>query len=118
MVISYQSSVISFQRITAAVLLFLLVAPAQQPQRTPPAAGNGANSGPAKFSVTQQLVIETVTVTDKNGNPIEGLTAKDFTVTEDNVPQTIRFCEYQKLAAPPAAPVTPAPVTPTPAVSA
>ncbi|HMC60506.1 MAG TPA: VWA domain-containing protein, partial [Candidatus Solibacter sp.] len=89
----------------AATLLFLLAAGAQQPKQTPAPA-----SGPVKFSVTQQLVIETVTVTDKNGKPIEGLTAKDFTVTEDNVPQTISFCEYQKLVeAPPAAPVTPAP---------
>ena len=35
-------------------------------------------------------------VKDKNGNPIEGLTAKDFTVTENGVPQTIRFCEHQE----------------------
>ena len=28
---------------------------------------------------------------------VEGLTAKDFTVTEDGVPQTINFFEYQKL---------------------
>jgi len=98
----------------AATLLFLLAAGAQQPQQTPAPA-----SGPVKFSVTQQLVIETVTVTDKNGKPIEGLTAKDFTVTEDNVPQTISFCEYQKLVeAPPAAPVTPAPVTPAPVTPA
>ena len=36
-------------------------------------------------------------VKDKNGKPIEGLTAKDFTVTEDGAPQTISFFEYQKL---------------------
>src|SRR5262249_44350573 len=38
-----------------------------------------------------------VSVKDKNGAVIEGLTAKDFTVTENGVPQTIRFCEFQKL---------------------
>ena len=58
------------------------------------------------FQATAQLVVETVVVKDKNGNPVEGLTAKDFTITEDGVAQNIRFFEFQKLerastAAPP-----------------
>jgi len=57
------------------------------------------------FSTTTHMVVETVTVKDKQGNPITGLTAKDFTLTEDGKPQTIAFVEYQKLPDAPAAPV-------------
>jgi VWFA-related protein len=64
-------------------------------------AQTGTNTAPdaAKptFQSTTQLVIETVTVKDKAGNPITGLTAKDFVLTEDGVPQDIKFFEFQKL---------------------
>jgi VWFA-related protein len=49
------------------------------------------------LSVRSQIVIETVVVKDKKGNPIDGLTAKDFTLTEDGVPQKIRYCEQQTM---------------------
>jgi VWFA-related protein len=71
--------------------------PAQQPQPTAaPAAPGSTRDGAVVFKTTAQLVVETVTVKDKDGKPVEGLTAKDFTVTEDNVPQTVAFCEFQK----------------------
>jgi VWFA-related protein len=73
----------------------MMAAPAQQ---QPPAAAPGAPVPTVKFEANAQLVVETVSVTDKNGKPIEGLTAKDFIVTEDGVAQNISFCEYQKLA--------------------
>jgi VWFA-related protein len=44
-----------------------------------------------------QIVTESVTVTDKAGRPVDGLTAGDFKMTEDGVPQKIRFCEHQSL---------------------
>jgi len=64
---------------------------------------NTTSSGPAVFQSTTQLVVETVVVKDKSGKPVTGLTAKDFTITEDGVPQAIRFFEFQKLdeSAPP-----------------
>jgi VWFA-related protein len=49
------------------------------------------------IQVTTRLIIETVTVKDKKGNPIKGLTAKDLTVTEDGVLQSIKICEEQEL---------------------
>ena len=49
------------------------------------------------FKSSTQLVIETVVVKDKSGKPIEGLTAKDFNITEDGVAQTIKSFEFQKV---------------------
>ena len=40
---------------------------------------------------------------DKNGKIIPGLTAKDFTLTEDNTPQTIQFVDFETLPTEPAA---------------
>lgn len=59
------------------------------------------------FQTTTQLVVQTVAVKQKNGAPVEGLTAKDFTVTEDGVPQSIRFFEFQKLMDTSASPAPP-----------
>lgn len=89
----------------AALSLSVYWAWAQQaPKGAPQPAAAVPTQGPATFQATSQLVVETVSVTDKSGKPIEGLTAKDFNITEDNVPQTISFCEYQKMldTAPPA----------------
>ena len=63
--------------------------------------------GVATFTTSTQLVVEMVTVKDKNGRIVEGLTAKDFTLTEDGKPQTISFCEFQKLEE-----ITPRPIEP------
>ncbi len=75
-------------RFAAIFLILLLTASAQQPP---------AQEADATFSSNTQLVIETVTVRDKSGKSVEGLTAKDFTITEDGAAQAIKFFEYQKL---------------------
>ncbi len=72
-------------------------------QNATPVAGNTPT-----ISVRSQIVIETVVVKDKQGKTIEGLTAKDFTLTEDGVPQTIRYCEPQSLPST----LSDAPITP------
>jgi VWFA-related protein len=71
------------------LLLMGLAALAQQSTQT--------GDGIARFQANSQLVIEAVTITDRSGKPIEGLTPKDFTVTEDGVPQAISICEFQGL---------------------
>jgi VWFA-related protein len=50
-----------------------------------------------KISTTTQLVIVNVSAKDKSGNPIDGLKATDFTVTEDGKVQQLQVFEYQHL---------------------
>jgi VWFA-related protein len=79
-------------RLILTLMLYSLAAAQQTGQNAPP-TGNGAPT----FSSTTHLVVESVNVIDKAGDPIKGLTARDFTVTENGVPQEIRFFEEQKL---------------------
>jgi VWFA-related protein len=86
-----------------ALLLTILAANTLLPQQKPqqanpqPAAAQQQPGKPYSFTMNINTVMEAVSVKDKNGKPIEGLTAKDFVVTEDNVPQTITFCDFQKM---------------------
>ena len=79
------------------VLLTLIAAQASAQQIGQNTSANA--SGTYTLTAKAQLVVETVVVKDKQGKFISGLGAKDFTVTEDGTPQTIRFCEHQDLAA-------------------
>jgi VWFA-related protein len=81
----------------------MVVSPVAEQATQPPAFKSGA-----------QLTVETVTVKDKDGRVIEGLTAKDFSVVEDGAPQAISFVELQRVQSAPDAPTAPA-VAPTPA---
>src|SRR5574340_702347 len=87
------------RKVFAALLMAAMPAMAQK-------VGQNASYKPgqsAALKVSTNLVVETVTVRDKDGKSIQGLTAKDFTVTEDGATQTIQFFKYQEL------PQTPAP---------
>jgi VWFA-related protein len=79
------------------LVLLLLCAPAGLAQQQPPLT----QTPQATFRATQRLIVQSVFVKDKDGKPIEGLTAKDFTITEDGQPQEIAFVEYQRLATEP-----------------
>ena len=93
--------------LTATLLAWLIAAPlpqfAQAPQAAPrpaQAPQRSAQQGPQTGSnsnglktfnlggVTTQLVVEDVMVKSKDGNPVTGLTAGDFAITEDGKPQT------------------------------
>jgi VWFA-related protein len=92
-------------RVVSLVMLCAAVGLAQQlqPQTQTPQA---------TFKATTRLIVQSVFVKDKDGKPIEGLTAKDFVITEDGQPQDIAFVEFQRLATeiPPQAADTQAPV--------
>src|SRR3978361_199250 len=88
--------------------------PPVQPGQQPPKPGQTNQPEEVIFRSGTQLVVRTVAVKDKKGQPIEGLKAKDFIVTEDGVPQNIAFLEFQKLEEnvvplPPTGPALPVP---------
>jgi VWFA-related protein len=49
------------------------------------------------FRAGTRLIVQTVSVRDKDGRAVEGLTANDFVVSEDGEPQAISFVEFQRL---------------------
>jgi hypothetical protein len=91
--------------ITATFLVWVLFASAQQ-RPTPARAQQPAQQpngqvvnvkGGYKISISSNLVVEDVILKDKQGNPIPGLTNKDFIISEDGKPQTVSICDYQSL---------------------
>jgi len=70
--------------------------------QTPQPQGASQQPPQAVFRTTTHLIVQTVTVKDKSGKPVLGLTPKDFVVTEDGQPQDIAFVEYEALDAAPA----------------
>src|SRR6476620_1548487 len=82
------------------LLCFLCSVPRSHAQQAPAQLKDSQqkeSQQPFTLSINTQLVVETVVVKDKDGKNIEGLTDKDFTVTEDGVPQTISVFQFQRL---------------------
>jgi VWFA-related protein len=97
-----------------SICLFALsafVVAAQQAQPPAPPSSD-AHQSSSTIRVQTEVVIEEVTVKDKNGNPIPNLKASDFVLTEDGVPQAISFVEYQEIAPLASAPQPPPPANP------
>jgi VWFA-related protein len=70
----------------------------------------------ATFTSSTQLVVEAVTVRDRNGKIVEGLKKEDFAVTEDGKPQEIKFFDFENVdqiaASAPPAPLPPPSILP------
>jgi VWFA-related protein len=84
-------------RLSPRVLLACALACSLLAQQAPAPPAPAEPAGDVKFSSDTQLVIETVTVRDKSGKSVDGLTLKDFTITEDGAVQAIKFFDYEKL---------------------
>jgi VWFA-related protein len=104
--------------ILVTLIAGLLAISAQQ--SAPQPNNTGAPNGGYKFESTVQLVVVNVSARDKNGKPIEGLKASDFTVTEDGKPQKVSVFEFQRLEqeAGPEAPEAPPTLQPRPPAAA
>jgi VWFA-related protein len=60
----------------------------------------GQNTGsqqPFRIKVNSELVLVNVVVRDKDGQPVRNLTRDDFTVLEDNKPQTISSFDFENI---------------------
>src|SRR5215467_2153582 len=80
------------------LLCFLSSAPVSHGQQAQQKESQQKDSDkPFTLSINTQLVVQTVVVKDKDGKNIEGLTDKDFTVTEDGAPLTISVFQFQRL---------------------
>jgi len=69
--------------VTVAIALFLSLPASSQQADTKPAPSD------MTIHTTVSRVIEDVVVTDRNGNPVRGLTKWDFSLREDDKPQTL-----------------------------
>jgi VWFA-related protein len=77
---------------------------------TRPAAPAESANSVATFRASARLVQVDVSATDKQGRPLQGLKASDFTVLENGKPQQVRVFEAHAPAAIPANAPSPTPV--------
>jgi VWFA-related protein len=89
----------------AACTALLILATITSGGAQAPAAPPQGDQPQAVFRSSTRLVVQNVYVKDKDGQPIQGLTAKDFVVFEDNQRQEIAFVEFQRIANEPVADV-------------
>jgi len=87
------------KRAVVAPALLIVMATAVAAQQSSPSPGSkplatsGGEVNPALFRSSTNLVPLNVTVTDGNKQFVRGLTAADFAVFEDGIPQQVQFFE-------------------------
>jgi len=81
----------------ASLATFPSTVSAQAPQASPQPSASPEGAPELSFPAEIQQVVVDVVVTDKKGNPITGLTAADFALTEDGKPQPITSFEAIQL---------------------
>jgi VWFA-related protein len=90
----------------ATLVLTVLLANQTVAQAPPPSSGNAqsgsaGSSGIATFTSTTSIVVANVSVTGRDGKPVENLTKDDFQVYEDGKLQTLQTCDFQRLGTAP-----------------
>jgi len=97
----------------------LLLAGAPAPGQTPPEGAQRPPSAPTLPGVRTELVQLDVTVSDKSGRNVPGLTARDFVLLEDGRPQPLsHFAVGGRAGVEETVPAAPAAAAPAPAGSA
>jgi VWFA-related protein len=84
-------------RLAACALVALIAAAVSARPQQVGQNKNATDTQNFTLTVRSNLVVEPITVKDKQGNFVHGLKAEDFVLTEDGVPQTIRYCEHEDL---------------------
>jgi Ca-activated chloride channel family protein len=79
----------------ASLLFFPIAVGGQSTSQSTISSGNGGEE--TTFSVTAELVVLPVNVTDAGGNFVSGLTAQNFRVYEDGRPQTITLFQREDI---------------------
>ena len=81
------------QKVLGFTVIPVILATSMAGAQSPPSQNIPSQTNIPTITVTSRLVVLDIVVTDKAGNVVPGLTAKDFTISEDKTPQNIRSFE-------------------------